>query len=82
MATPQEKMMSRPASVAAKERADLYATRAVLIELLKMLQLSSPGTVNALRANLVHTFSLRPDDIACTDSHIRDAAEMILQEAE
>lgn len=75
--------MARPASVAARERADTYATRVVLIEFLRMMQMQNPSTIDAPRAAIAaHGAPLRPDDTASFDPDIREAAEMILSAAE
>ena len=69
--------MPRSASVQGRLQADVYATRVVLIELLKMLQLTNPGTIPALRTALAHNVAIRPDDVPVLDHSIREAAELI-----
>ena len=72
--------MSRPSSVTAKVYADTYATRAVVIEMLRLLQVSNSSFVPSLREALALNMAIRPADMAVPDRDIRDAAEMILDE--
>jgi len=72
--------MSRPSSITAKIYADTYATRAVVIEMLRLLQAANSSVVPSLREALALNMALRPADMAIPDRDIRDAAEMILDE--
>jgi hypothetical protein len=73
--------MARPISLPAKVYADAYATRAVVIELLKMLSLANPGTIPAIRAGAAHNL-VRPVDVAVVDGDIRESLEEILRAAQ
>ena len=72
--------MPRPSSVTAKVYADTYATRAIVIEMLRLLQASNSSIVSALREALSLNMALRPADMAIPDRDIRYDAEMILDE--
>jgi hypothetical protein len=75
-----ELIMPRPISVTAKVYADTYATRAVVIEILKMMSLANPGTIPAIRASAAHGL-VRPEDVSVRDQDVRESIEAILQAA-
>lgn len=56
--------MPRPPSVTAKVYADTYATRAVVIEMLRLLQASNTSFVPSLREALALNMAIRPADMA------------------
>jgi hypothetical protein len=72
--------MTRPTAGIARMNADAYATRAILIELLRLMQDANPAALGTVMGQLQHA-TLRPDDIAVADPHIRHAVKMILDEA-
>lgn len=74
--------MPRPASAPAKVSADSYATRAVLIVMLKALRGQYPGTIPAIRGYVEHGGAVKPDDVGVQDAAIRHSVEMILNAAE
>jgi hypothetical protein len=64
-----------------KIAADTYATRAVLIELLRTLNRTNPGTADALRATLMTPAHLKPEDVVMvSEQDTRDRVELLFRE--
>jgi hypothetical protein len=75
-------MTARPASIEARKRADLYATRAIVVELMRYLSLSNPDISNEIR-NAAKRRTLKPlvDDVFVSEEDVRESFEAILQAA-
>jgi hypothetical protein len=72
--------MTRPTSRQARIEADTYATRAILIELLRMMNDANPGALNVIKGATERVI-LRPDDMSIADPDIREAVDLILKAA-
>ena len=71
--------MPRSTSIIARERADSYATRAVLIELLRHLKQIDPQIIPAIRS-VTQRGILRPIDVIVSEQDVRESFEAILAE--
>ena len=71
--------MARPASRIAREQADLYATRRMVVEILRYLD---RGAIDKIRSATTRRI-LKPmdDNVIIAEQDVRDAFEMILDEA-
>jgi hypothetical protein len=73
--------MARSSAIQNRKESDAYATRAVLVELLKALNDSDPAIISRISGALASA-KLRPDDVPVPDPTILEAARMILAEVE
>jgi hypothetical protein len=71
--------MARSSAIQNRKESDAYATRAVLIELLKVLKETSPQAIPRITSGISNGM-LRPDDVPLPDQTILEAARMILAE--
>ena len=71
--------MTRPLSADAREKADLYATQAVLVEVIRYLSAADPHIVIGLREALKRG-PIKPvdDDVIVGEDHVRDSFEHLL----
>jgi hypothetical protein len=71
--------MARSSAIQNRKESDAYATRAVLVELLKALNDSNPAVVSRI-SGAIASAKLRPDDVPVPDPTILEAARMIMDE--
>ncbi len=70
----------RSSSIVSRKESDAYATRAVLIELLKVLKEADQSMLSRISDGIEHGL-LRPDDVPLADPPILEAARLILEAA-
>ena len=74
--------MPRPTAIPARRDADLYSTRALLVELLRHLdRTTNSGIIAALQGVAADSISPAADDVTVAPNHLRDSFDLLLQKA-